>query len=52
LPTASSLTTFLKNNLLKFLQVLFPAEGENAIYAQGWNVNAFDQSIVKKKAQN
>jgi hypothetical protein len=35
---------FLKNNLLKFLQVLYyPAEGEgrNAIYAatQGWNVS-------------
>jgi hypothetical protein len=44
---------FLKNNLLKFLQVyIISAEGEgrNAIYAtQGWNVNAFDQSIEGKR---
>jgi 2-polyprenyl-3-methyl-5-hydroxy-6-metoxy-1,4-benzoquinol methylase len=52
LPTASSLTT--KEQLIKIPAgtILFPAEGEgrNAIYAatQGWNVNAFDQSIEGK----
>jgi hypothetical protein len=54
LPTASSLTTF-KEQLIKIPAgtILFPAEGEgrNAIYAatQGWNVNAFDQSIEGKR---
>jgi hypothetical protein len=48
-------TTFLKNNLLKFLQVLyyFQQRAKDAIYAatQGWNVNAFDQSIEGKRKQ-
>jgi ubiquinone/menaquinone biosynthesis C-methylase UbiE len=51
LPTASSLTTFLKNNLLKFLQVYYfqqRAKDETQC-GQGWNVNAFDQSIEGKR---
>jgi hypothetical protein len=51
LPTASSLTTFLKNNLLKFLQVvLFPAEGEgrNAIYAAHGGMLLIKVSRVKE----
>jgi hypothetical protein len=43
----SSLTT-LKNNLLKFLQVLYYFLGQKDetqfMRTQGWNVNAFDQS--------
>jgi hypothetical protein len=48
---------FLKEQLIKIPAgtILFPAEGEgrNAIYAatQGWNVNAFDQSIEGKSAK-
>jgi hypothetical protein len=44
----------LKNNLLKFLQVVyyFPqrAKDETQFMAtQGWNVHAFDQSIQGKR---
>jgi hypothetical protein len=45
---------FLKDNLLKFLQVLYyfqqRAKDETQFAAtQGWNVNAFDQSIEGKR---